>query len=47
MTTATQNAARNNAILSKDETPGLIASDKVEGTPVFDRSGEKLGTVRT
>jgi hypothetical protein len=46
MTTATQNAARNSAILSRDETPGLISSDKVEGTPVFDRTGEKLGTVR-
>lgn len=46
MTTATQNADRNSAILAKDETPGLISSDKVEGTPVFDRAGEKLGTVR-
>ncbi|MBA3510531.1 MAG: PRC-barrel domain-containing protein [Sphingomonas sp.] len=24
----------------------MIASDKVEGTQVFDRNGEKLGTVR-
>lgn len=29
-----------------DETPDLIASDKVEGTPVYNRNGEHLGTVR-
>ena len=29
-----------------DETARLIASDKVEGTRVFDRAGEELGTVR-
>ena len=46
MNTATQNAARNSAILSRDETHQLIASDKVEGTNVFDSKGEKLGTVR-
>lgn len=28
-----------------DETRRLIASNKVEGTPVFNRSGEELGTV--
>ena len=28
-----------------DETPRLIASNKVEGTPVYDRAGERLGTV--
>jgi hypothetical protein len=28
-----------------DETRRLIASSKVEGTPVFNRSGEPLGTV--
>ena len=28
-----------------DETRRLIASNKVEGTPVFDRAGEQLGTV--
>lgn len=29
-----------------DETTDLIASDKVEGTPVFDNRGEKIGKVR-
>ena len=28
-----------------DETGRLIASNKVEGTPVFDRHGDKIGTV--
>ena len=28
-----------------DETPELIASDKVEGTAVYNRAGERLGTV--
>jgi PRC-barrel domain len=28
-----------------DETHDLIASDKVEGTPVYSRAGERLGTV--
>ena len=28
-----------------DETRRLIASNKVEGTPVFNRAGEQLGTV--
>ncbi|HEX4199207.1 MAG TPA: PRC-barrel domain-containing protein [Caulobacteraceae bacterium] len=28
-----------------DETLTLIASDKVEGTAVFNRAGEKLGTI--
>lgn len=29
-----------------DETTDLVASDKVEGTPVFDNRGEKIGKVR-
>ena len=29
-----------------DETDRLIASDKVEGTAVFDRRGERLGAIR-
>jgi len=29
-----------------DETPRLIASDKVEGTAAYDAAGEHLGTVR-
>jgi len=32
-------------ILERDETGNLIASNKVEGTAVFNRAGEKLGTV--
>ena len=39
-TTATS-AARVNA----DETDRLIASDKVEGTAVYNRAGERLGSV--
>jgi sporulation protein YlmC with PRC-barrel domain len=31
--------------IPRDETMTLIASDKVEGTPVFNRSGEKLGSI--
>jgi sporulation protein YlmC with PRC-barrel domain len=31
--------------IARDETMSLIASDKVEGTPVFNRSGEKLGSI--
>ena len=37
---------RDTDLLSKDETRQMISSDKVEGTAVFDRKGEKLGTVR-
>lgn len=32
--------------LAIEETDELIASDKVEGTPVYSRAGEHLGTVR-
>jgi hypothetical protein len=31
--------------LARDETTDLIASDKVEGTAVFNRAGEKLGSI--
>ncbi|MGF7147723.1 sporulation protein YlmC with PRC-barrel domain [Sphingomonas zeicaulis] len=31
--------------ISTDETRSMIASDKVEGTAVFNRGGERLGTV--
>lgn len=31
--------------LPRDETDQLIASNKVEGTAVYDRNGEKIGTV--
>lgn len=33
--------------MPRDETEQLIASSKVEGTPVFDRDGNKLGTICT
>lgn len=32
-------------VIDRDETRDLISSDKVDGTAVFDRSGEKLGTI--
>lgn len=32
-------------MLERDETSELIASNKVEGTAVYDRNGEKLGTI--
>jgi sporulation protein YlmC with PRC-barrel domain len=32
--------------LATEETDRLIASDKVEGTSVYDRAGEKIGNVR-
>jgi sporulation protein YlmC with PRC-barrel domain len=31
--------------IPRDETERLIASNKVEGTPVYDRNGDKLGTI--
>ncbi len=31
--------------IPRDETERLIASNKVEGTPVFDRHGERLGAI--
>ena len=32
-------------IITRDETRDLISSDKVEGTAVYNRKGEKLGTI--
>lgn len=32
--------------LATDETSRLIASNKVEGTAVYNRAGERLGTIR-
>jgi hypothetical protein len=32
--------------IAHDETENLIASDKVEDTAVFDRQGDKLGTIK-
>lgn len=46
MTTTTQTRPPSPDIVDKNETGKLIASDKVEGTNVFDSTGEKLGTVR-
>ena len=31
--------------IATEETPRLIASSKVEGTAVYDRAGEQLGTI--
>ena len=31
--------------IARDETQDLISSDKVEGTTVFNREGERLGTI--
>ncbi|MBW0145225.1 PRC-barrel domain-containing protein [Sphingomicrobium clamense] len=33
-------------ILTRDESQNLISADKVEGTTVFDRNGEKVGSVK-
>lgn len=44
--TTTPTSDANSDVLDKNETHQLIASDKVEGTSVFDSKGEKLGTVR-
>ena len=52
MDTTTQNRDsaldqdRDTDLQSKREWHPLIASDRVEGTAVYDRDGEKLGTVR-
>lgn len=43
--TITRNENRQGEI-AHDETTNLIASDKVEDTPVFNREGEKLGTIK-
>ncbi|TFI57547.1 PRC-barrel domain containing protein [Sphingomonas parva] len=32
--------------LARDETSDMIASDKVEGTTVYNQSGDRLGTVK-
>lgn len=46
MTTTTQTRPPSPDVVDKDQTRDMIASDKVEGTKVFDRNGEKVGTVR-
>jgi hypothetical protein len=40
-----QGRARTSRSVEKDETTDLIASNKVEGTAVYNRQGEKLGEV--
>lgn len=37
---------RDGDVVATDETATLIASDKVEGTAVYDRGANRLGTVR-
>lgn len=46
MNTTTQTQPPSMDKLDKNETHQLIASDKVEGTEVFDSKGEQVGTVR-
>jgi hypothetical protein len=40
-----QSRSRTQGTVEKDETTDLIASNKVEGTAVYNRQGEKLGEV--
>ena len=40
-----QDRANTSSSIEKDETTDLIASNKVEGTAVYNRQGEKLGEV--
>jgi sporulation protein YlmC with PRC-barrel domain len=42
---ASRSNARYREEIARDETDDLIASNKVEGTAVYDRNGEKIGTV--
>lgn len=46
MTTTPHTRDTQSNTLEKNETFSMIASDKVEGTAIFDSKGEKLGTVR-
>ena len=43
--TTTTAAGAGGAGVNADETDRLIASDKVEGTAVYNRAGERLGSV--
>ncbi len=38
---------RDQQYVTKDETPSMIASDKVEGTSVYNMRDEKLGSIET
>jgi hypothetical protein len=40
-------ATRDSQSVATDETSTLISSDKVEGTAVYNREGEKLGSIHT
>jgi hypothetical protein len=40
-------AMQDNQSVATDETSDLISSDKVEGTAVYNRGGEKLGSIHT
>ena len=44
-TTAPGTSGAGGAGVNADETDRLIASDKVEGTAVYNRAGERLGSV--
>lgn len=46
MTTNTPTRDSTTNVLDQDETFSMIASDKVEGTTVYNSNGEKLGTTR-
>jgi hypothetical protein len=37
--------SRSSSEIAVDETDRLVASNKVEGTPVYNRQGERLGDV--
>ena len=40
-------AMQDSKTVATDETSTLISSDKVEGTSVYDRRGEKLGSIHS
>jgi hypothetical protein len=40
-------AMQDSQTVATDETNSLISSDKVEGTAVYDRRGEKLGSIHS
>jgi PRC-barrel domain len=46
-TTGTTTTTGGSGGVAVDETDRLIASDKVEGTAVYDRQGTRLGSVHT
>jgi hypothetical protein len=46
-TTGTTTTTTTGGGVAVDETDRLIASDKVEGTAVYDRQGTRLGSVHT